>query len=523
MAPARKPASRRSAANPSAKPAARSRPRARARRSSLGAFGLPALEQRHLDIVGLGLVALGVFLAFPLYLGWDGGAAGQAATAGLAYAVGQVAYAVPAAIVATGALLVLRPVLPTMRPFRAGALCLFAALTLMLAAGTFGVGPDGERVGYWDAAFFESRGGIVGEALLYGVASAVSTIGAHILGLFLLVAGVLLITGATVAGVLRTTGSGLADTTRAIGRVVPARRPRRRHSARAQELSDPDPIEDSAADSSDDERFAVPEPDEGEVIVRATHVEAPAPRPPAPDSIIGRRGFWSGATRFPDIYGEPLPEPGEDDPAASQPPADACDDEPEPEQPAFDAPEAADDEPEEPDPDATAVTPHRPVAREDLTPQGRLRGAVTDDPEFQWRLPSVDLLRRSSTEQLRPDTAGQAKTAARLVEALGHFGVEAKVVGTVAGPHITRFELRLAPGIKMSKVAQHAALRSAGFDVPRTVAVIGDDGLSEHARRLPVPFITKHNQGGKGLGVQRFDTYEAFDAHVSGPSFETPV
>jgi S-DNA-T family DNA segregation ATPase FtsK/SpoIIIE len=90
----------------------------------------------------------------------------------------------------------------------------------------------------------------------------------------------------------------------------------------------------------------------------------------------------------------------------------------------------------------------------DLTPQGRLRGTVTDDPHFAWRLPSPDLLRRSNAEQTRPDTAGQEKTAARLVEALGHFGVESKVVGTVAGPHITRFELRLAPGIKMSKVAQ---------------------------------------------------------------------
>ena len=54
----------------------------------------------------------------------------------------------------------------------------------------------------------------------------------------------------------------------------------------------------------------------------------------------------------------------------------------------------------------------------------------------------------------RPDTAGQEQTAARLVEALSHFGVEAKVIGTVAGPHITRYELRLAPGMKMSKVAQ---------------------------------------------------------------------
>ena len=40
---------------------------------------------------------------------------------------------------------------------------------------------------------------------------------------------------------------------------------------------------------------------------------------------------------------------------------------------------------------------------------------------------------------------------ARLIEALGHFGVEATVVGTVAGPHITRYELRLAPGIKVAQ------------------------------------------------------------------------
>ena len=446
MAPARKPASRRPPATPSEKPGA-GKPRPRAQRSSLGALGLPVLAQRHLDLIGLGLVALGVFLAFALYLAWDGGAAGQAAVRGLTYAVGQVAYAAPAAIVATGALFVLRPVLPTMRPFRAGGLCLFVGVTLMLAAGTFGVGPDGTRQGYWDAAFFEPRGGIAGDALLWAVASAVSTIGAHILALFLLVAGTLLLTGASVAGVLRTTGCGLADTTRAIGRVVP--RPARR--ARAQrDPAEPDPAAAPATAAA--ARLAVPEPDE-EMIVRATYVEAPAPReqpePAAQAPSVTRRGFWSGATRFPDIYGEPLPEPGDEDDAE---PADAAgepDDThaPEPEQLAF----------AETGVDATAVQ-HRPdavpIRPGDLTPQGRLRGSVTDDPAFEWRLPSVNLLKRSSTEQLRPDTAGQAKTAARLVEALGHFGVEAKIVGTVAGPHITRFELRLEPGIKMSKVAQ---------------------------------------------------------------------
>ena len=136
MATARKPASRRSAPK---KPV--SKPRARAQRSSLRAMRVPLLEQRQLDLVGLGLVALGVFLAFPIYLGWDGGAAGHAATRGVAYLVGQVGYGVPAAVVCAGAILVLRPVLPAVRPFRAGALCLFAALTLALAAGTFGARP----------------------------------------------------------------------------------------------------------------------------------------------------------------------------------------------------------------------------------------------------------------------------------------------------------------------------------------------------------------------------------------------
>ncbi len=435
MAAARKPAPRR--------PPAKSKPRARARRSSLGTLGLPALEQRHIDLIGLGLVALGVFLAFPLYLGWDGGEAGHAAKDGLTYLVGQVSYAVPLTIVAAGAILVLRPVLPAVRPFRSGALCLFAALTLMLAAGTFGIGPDGLRDGYWNAPFFEQRGGIVGDALLYCVATAVSTIGAHILAVFLLVAGVLLLTGASVAGVLRATGSGLADTTRAISRTVPVRARRPAPSAQP-------PPPDEHEELAEPQPHHPPEPADSDVVVRSTHVEAPAPAAPVVKS--GRDGFWSGAARFPDIYGEPLPEEGSEDDDAPF--------EPDPAEPAAGSERAptpieAEREPEPRPDDEPDPTARRPALEpEDLTPQGRLRGSVTDDPEFQWRLPKPDLLKRSSAEQSRPDTAGQERTAKRLIEGLGHFGVEAKIVGTVAGPHITRFELRLAPGIKMSKVAQ---------------------------------------------------------------------
>jgi hypothetical protein len=77
--------------------------------------------------------------------------------------------------------------------------------------------------------------------------------------------------------------------------------------------------------------------------------------------------------------------------------------------------------------------------------------------------------------------------------------------------------------LEMSKVDQHAALRAAGFDVPRTLAVIGDERIVEQARAMSLPFMTKHNQGGKGLGVQRFDSHGAFEAHLASADFETPI
>jgi DNA segregation ATPase FtsK/SpoIIIE-like protein len=39
------------------------------------------------------------------------------------------------------------------------------------------------------------------------------------------------------------------------------------------------------------------------------------------------------------------------------------------------------------------------------------------------------------------------------VQTLAHFGVEATIVGQISGPRVTRYELQLAPGTKVSKVA----------------------------------------------------------------------
>ena len=83
---------------------------------------------------------------------------------------------------------------------------------------------------------------------------------------------------------------------------------------------------------------------------------------------------------------------------------------------------------------------------------GNRRSPVTESDDIDYRMPKLSFLKRASGAQ-KLDTKGIERTGAQLVEALSHFNVEARLVGTVSGPHVTRYELRLAPGIKMSKVA----------------------------------------------------------------------
>ena len=59
--------------------------------------------------------------------------------------------------------------------------------------------------------------------------------------------------------------------------------------------------------------------------------------------------------------------------------------------------------------------------------------------------------------------------------------------------------------------------------MPRTVAVAGTAELVAAARKLAVPFISKHNQGGKGLGVALFDSHDSFDGYLASAAYEPPV
>ena len=77
--------------------------------------------------------------------------------------------------------------------------------------------------------------------------------------------------------------------------------------------------------------------------------------------------------------------------------------------------------------------------------------------------------------------------------------------------------------LEISKVAQYAALNSYGIRTPRTVATVGQEEILTAAQSFDGPFITKHNRGGKGLGVRLFQNTDALQRYVEGTEFEPPI
>ncbi|MDF1556533.1 MAG: DNA translocase FtsK, partial [Deferrisomatales bacterium] len=77
--------------------------------------------------------------------------------------------------------------------------------------------------------------------------------------------------------------------------------------------------------------------------------------------------------------------------------------------------------------------------------------AVEEAPPH-YTLPGSEILKKSPAVA-QPTGRPDVEVADLLVLTLADFGVEARVVGTVIGPRVTRFELQLAPGTKVSKVS----------------------------------------------------------------------
>src|SRR5688572_30583613 len=92
------------------------------------------LQQRHLDVIGLALVAAAVYTGYVLYLDAEGGRVGEWLTIGLGWAAGAAGYAVPILLAGAGLVLISRPFVPSPGALNAGVAFLVCGLLLAFAA-----------------------------------------------------------------------------------------------------------------------------------------------------------------------------------------------------------------------------------------------------------------------------------------------------------------------------------------------------------------------------------------------------
>ncbi len=98
-------------------------------------------------------------------------------------------------------------------------------------------------------------------------------------------------------------------------------------------------------------------------------------------------------------------------------------------------------------------TERRRRERDSRTGQLRLgigEGTSSAYPTTRYELPPLSLLREGSGGH--PSRGSLAEVGRVLIETLRQFDVEASLAGITPGPTVTRFEVELAPGVKVSKV-----------------------------------------------------------------------
>jgi S-DNA-T family DNA segregation ATPase FtsK/SpoIIIE len=248
--------------------------------------------------------------------------------------------------------------------------------------------------------FFDWEGGKVGYGVETGLVYLFGSVGARIFTVLMLLMGGMLLTGTSVSALGRGIGRGLRASTRTVfhGSDAAARTVARSH-----------------ADWREQRQTRASETQAGPTDVMSTYPDTDEFEPTV------------------QLAEEPEHEP---DVAFT---ADAFDRELE------EISTSEEEAVEEPLPDPEQVA---------LTPMGQKRGVTTSD-EIDYRPPPAKSLERGKGDA-GPDPRDQEVVGRKLVETLGHFGVEAKIVGVVSGPHVSRYELRLAPGIKVKKVTELA-------------------------------------------------------------------
>ena len=86
----------------------------------------------------------------------------------------------------------------------------------------------------------------------------------------------------------------------------------------------------------------------------------------------------------------------------------------------------------------------------------QLEHAVSVEEDEHYEYPPVELLSKGNKKALRGGAKALTDVATRLQKTLYSFGVQAKVENVSVGPAITRYELKPAEGVRVSKIANLA-------------------------------------------------------------------
>ena len=366
-------------------------------------------SSRHRRELGaIACLAIAVFLAFVLYLGWDGGSLGRWLGEAARWSVGVLAFALPLLLGFLAYLLVVREENRPRRGMTWGVALIVAGVALAAAADAFGIFA-GERVhALFRDEYMSAHGGLLGEVQWAVLSPFIGRVGVDVLVVALVLAGILLVTGSSLRQWADHSKKGVAKAGRA------ARSQAEAFGARRKEATDTRVVEldeSPTIDASDQMRTSIRP-------VVTPELDFSRPEPAGPYLI-------DGASAAPEIFGEPAPLPADPDP------------EPEPVV-------AADD--------GVQLSLAAAAGDEAGAGDADVALAFAEAEKRHWQLPDAGVLRLLGEGDGESPQA-VARTAERLVATLASFNIPAQVIGTVSGPRVTRFELQLEPGIKVGKVA----------------------------------------------------------------------
>ncbi len=112
-------------------------------------------------------------------------------------------------------------------------------------------------------------------------------------------------------------------------------------------------------------------------------------------------------------------------------------------------------------------------------------------PKVVWKLPATSILKRSEKREI--DTR-MVKQGGDVLEAtMREFGVDARLIDATVGPTVTRYELELAAGVKVSKVtslSKEIAYAMASHDVRILAPIPGRSAIGVEVPNKMRPIVT---------------------------------